>query len=399
MPSRPTPGPLPNDARLMRSGHAACPRPPSLARSTATLPPSPGSSPATGASVAIATTRPSAWQPPGALNPISPGPPPPPGGGRRPSPIGSKPTSPGAGVLNRSPGAPGGTTVPWSVAHHDQPPPIMINRLGIDAHIRADRQAGGTLWRHRRPDAPDPGQDAELPEIQPDGGPPCRAGPQPRSGGQRRTTGPCRAQGARGGPGRPTRASPARDHGSGGHRGALVSLGTRATKVTLWRAPVARQRPLWGPACRPGSNPTPRRLSTPSPPGRQGVRLPWTGGQGPRCRRLLCPGPTTPGPLVSMGWGAQRAPQRPRARSPCPHPVMAGTDVLTLTDAAVTAVQDTLNDRPRKVLGDRTPAEAFAEAQGLVRPAPAILRPPGIPLPAPDRRGLAGPCGLRYARD
>ncbi len=43
---------------------------------------------------------------------------------------------------------------------------------------------------------------------------------------------------------------------------------------------------------------------------------------------------------------------------------MAGTDFRTVTDATVQRVQDTLNDRPRKVLGDRTPAEAFGEAQG-----------------------------------
>ncbi len=45
-------------------------------------------------------------------------------------------------------------------------------------------------------------------------------------------------------------------------------------------------------------------------------------------------------------------------------PLITGTDILTITDAEVMAVQDTLNDRPRKVLGYRTPAEALARVQG-----------------------------------
>lgn len=40
-----------------------------------------------------------------------------------------------------------------------------------------------------------------------------------------------------------------------------------------------------------------------------------------------------------------------------------GTDFLEVTDAQVREVEDRLNNRPRKVLGYRTPVEAFASAQ------------------------------------
>ena len=40
-----------------------------------------------------------------------------------------------------------------------------------------------------------------------------------------------------------------------------------------------------------------------------------------------------------------------------------GTDFLKVTDAQVRAVQERLNNRPRKVLGYQTPAEVFADAQ------------------------------------
>lgn len=40
-----------------------------------------------------------------------------------------------------------------------------------------------------------------------------------------------------------------------------------------------------------------------------------------------------------------------------------GTDFREVSPAQVQAVEDRLNHRPRKVLGYRTPAEVFAEAQ------------------------------------
>ncbi len=71
---------------------------------------------------------------------------------------------------------------------------------------------------------------------------------------------------------------------------------------------------------------------------------------------LSAPAFTSPVPFTAAGVGGHT---NGLVREQLPKP----TDFRTVDPAEVRRVQDALNDRPRRCLGYRTPAEAFREAQ------------------------------------
>ncbi len=104
----------------------------------------------------------------------------------------------------------------------------------------------------------------------------------------------------------------------GGHKGALVSLGTRATTFTLL-ARVARQTAAAvGASLQAPPRPWARCAVPTSTAGAARRSLTTGRWPGPALPALSWPGPDHAWPPVRMGWGAQRAPQRSRAGVPAP---------------------------------------------------------------------------------
>ncbi len=187
----------------------------------------------------------------------------------------------------------------------------MVGRQRIDAHIRADKRAGGTLWRHRRPDAPIWGKR-----------PNCQGSTS--MGGRHAGRGhiPGRIDIAE----RPAVVAHKARVGDWeadtiigkGHRGALVSLGTRATTFTLLARVERKTAAAVGASLqallKPDA-PTAVPTSTAGAARNSPAMGRW---RRPSMPASASPSPITRGPPVRMGWGPQRAHQRPRAGRPAP---------------------------------------------------------------------------------
>ncbi len=203
-------------------------------------------------------------------------------------------------------------------------------------HVHADRRAGGRLWRHLR----------------------------------RRARRPNRRGGAHAGrghipgrvdiPGRPALVEAKARVGDweadtivgAGHSGAVVSLVDRATKYTLLRRVDRKTAAAVGAA-----------MTGLLAPHRGAVHT-VTADNG----REFADHARVAGALGARFFFAR--PYHSWERGPTGHTnglvrgyLPKGTDFRKVTDAEVSAVQDRLNARPRKVLGYLTPAEAFRLAR------------------------------------
>ena len=213
------------------------------------------------------------------------------------------------------------------------PGEVMAGKEWIYEHVRADRQAGGALYRCLR-----------------------RRGKKPNGrGGRHAGRGhiPDRVDIAE----RPTVVAAKSRVGDweldtiigARHRGALVSAVDRGSKFRFleWvdgKTASAGHRGAH-PASGSGPGPGPHRHGRP----RQGVREASGDRTEARCGFHLCH------PLPLLGTGLNEHPNG-LVREYFPK----GTDFRQVTPAPVRAVEDRLHRRPRKVLGYRTPAEVFA---------------------------------------
>ncbi len=212
----------------------------------------------------------------------------------------------------------------------------VAGRQWIYRHVHADRRAGGRLWRHLR-----------------------RRGKRPnRKGGAHAGRG--HIPGRVDIPGRPALVEAKARVGDreadtivgAGHSGAVVSLVDRATKYTLLRRVDRKTAAAVGAAM----------TGLPGP--HRGAVHTVTADNG----REFADHARVAGALGARFFFAR--PYHSWERGPTGHTnglvrgyLPKGTDFRKVTDAEVSAVQDRLNARPRKVLGYLTPAEAFRLAR------------------------------------